>query len=1034
MKILPRYITAVFTAFALLYQNADAQPDCLTLKPAIDSINTYLSRKATVNRTVDIDTLLINKRSIEVHLNDAISDYPLRAVDLQFMTDAVRSSLPDYGTGPDIKFLYGGKPVERLISGYYSGMRPDKHINKSTATWIEKIDSPIDITEGLQGRNIALWSSHGYYYSHEAGRWEWQRAPFFTTVEDLLTHSYVTGFLAPMLENAGANVLMPRERDPQTLEIVVDNGSLFYTERNNSGNARYDWTDSPEPGFGADSSSSLTDSNPFLSGSARMSVSDGKSTQIASYLPFFPETEDYAVYVSYQSLPESVPAIYTVRHSGGEQSYMIDQSIGGGTWVYLGTFRFTEGECGQGVTVRSAQEKKKGIITTDAVRFGGGMGNVLRGHGPSGYPRYAEAARYWLQWSGFPEDVYSLNDGTDDYKDDYMSRGEWVNYLKDSLHVPIDMALALHTDAGRCMNDSIIGTLAIYMEESEGKLNYKDGRARITARELADIVQTSIVNDIRAYCRKDWTRRAIWDRSYVEARVPDVPTVLIELLSHQNVSDMQYALDPGFKFIVSRAIYKGILRYLSYISGKQYAVQPLPVQDFSAVITDQSDSAAGIKLSWTPRTDPHEPSAAPTSYVVYRRILDPYGDSSVPGFDNGTVVTGTEYIDRIEAGRLYSYKVVAVNDGGVSFPSEILSAGYIPGKDNILVVNGFTRISAPGLNFGGEQAIPYIEDISYIGEQYGYLRDEEWIHNDRPGFGASYMDYGPESLAGNTFDYPLIHGLALMRSGYGFCSASLGSLISGLTEPGIYPVMDIIFGKDTACFSNDTLQDILKNHCLNGGSLIVSGANIGKSADYDFSKIYPETSILHTSSKNIDTAISELTQLADSLALTPGHDSLLAAGIQDAILSLSAISGKISGTLSKSMNTSIRDTDPDFRTYCFVKDILGYLWSNGHASSTGNVLSVCNPSGIYRDTTAALGFQTEPSPDIYCVESPDAIVPAREGAHTFLRYRTVNTSAAVAYDGGRHRCVSIGFPIETLTSQQQVDDLMREVIRFIFKD
>jgi hypothetical protein len=68
------------------------------------------------------------------------------------------------------------------------------------------------------------------------------------------------------------------------------------------------------------------------------------------------------------------------------------------------------------------------------------------------------------------------------------------------------------------------------------------------------------------------------------------------------------------------------------------------------------------------------------------------------------------------------------------------------------------------------------------------------------------------------------------------------------------------------------------------------------------------------------------------------------------------------------------------------------------------------------------------------VESPDAIVPAREGAHTFLRYRTVNTSAAVAYDGGRHRCVSIGFPIETLTSQQQVDDLMREVIRFIFKD
>ena len=129
----------------------------------------------------------------------------------------------------------------------------------------------------------------------------------------------------------------------------------------------------------------------------------------------------------------------------------------------------------------------------------------------------------------------------------------------------------------------------------------------------------------------------------------------------------------------------------------------------------------------------------------------------------------------------------------------------------------------------------------------------------------------------------------------------------------------------------------------------------------------------------------------------------------------------------------MRDMDPGFNSHTFANDILGYRWSNGHASSTGDVLSVCNPSGIYRDTTAALEFQTEPCPDIYCVESPDAIVPAREGAHTFLRYRTVNTSAAVAYDSGDYRCISIGFPIEALTSQQQIDDLMREVIEFLLR-
>ncbi len=47
----------------------------------------------------------------------------------------------------------------------------------------------------------------------------------------------------------------------------------------------------------------------------------------------------------------------------------------------------------------------------------------------SGLPRYLEGARYWLQWAGMPEYIYSPYHGEDDYKDDYTSRGNWVNYL-----------------------------------------------------------------------------------------------------------------------------------------------------------------------------------------------------------------------------------------------------------------------------------------------------------------------------------------------------------------------------------------------------------------------------------------------------------------------------------------------------------------------------------------------------------------------------------------------------------------------------
>ena len=85
---------AVFTALAIPCRPAHAQIDRRTLKPAMESINLYLSQKAAVNQTVDIDTFFITKRSIKVHLNGAISDYPLRDSELRFMENVLRSPLP----------------------------------------------------------------------------------------------------------------------------------------------------------------------------------------------------------------------------------------------------------------------------------------------------------------------------------------------------------------------------------------------------------------------------------------------------------------------------------------------------------------------------------------------------------------------------------------------------------------------------------------------------------------------------------------------------------------------------------------------------------------------------------------------------------------------------------------------------------------------------------------------------------------------------------------------------------------------------
>jgi hypothetical protein len=366
---------------------------------------------------------------------------------------------------------------------------------------------------------------------------------------------------------------------------------------------------------------------------------DRKSSS-AEWRPEIPERGEYAVYISYKSLPESSRAAeYTVRHMRGESRFIINQKIGGGTWIYLGTFEFDKGDEGcvvlSNVTPVGYEHEKGSIVTADAVKFGGGMGNIARGRKGtdeepevSGMPRYAEGARYWLQWAGVDRSIFSQNELRDDYKDDYMSRGDWVEWIsrgsamnpskKPGLGIPVDLTLGFHSDAGVTPNDSIVGTLAIYTLRSEGIEKYPGGESRMTSREYADLVQSQIVNDIQAQFDPQWSRRCVWDRSYRESRTPSSPAMLLELLSHQNFADMKYGLDPTFRFTVSRAVYKGMLKYLSNRYGIPYAVQPLPVSHMG--VTFDTDGKAVI--SWKETEDPIEPTAKASGFILYTRIDD----------------------------------------------------------------------------------------------------------------------------------------------------------------------------------------------------------------------------------------------------------------------------------------------------------------------------------------------------------------------------------------------------------------------------
>lgn len=997
-------------AFCIVSFSTYAQKlDSRLFTPAADTLQSFFKKEAFVLGKISVSRVVKSGNTLTITFSPPLAEYPLREESVSKAYEIVRASIPEQYRQMALKIETNRSQIEDLIPPSYKSakrveskkdIRDDKKGTQENPL-VKKANSNIDLQNGLKGKHIALWQSHGFYYEQKLLRWEWQRARIFQTVEDLYTQSYVLPFLVPMLENAGAYVLMPRERDIQLNEIIIDNDipGSGYSEIN--GSRRWNSTDSL--GFNSPKEVYISGENPFRLGSARSvrSVDSKEEESKAIWNAQIEESGEYAVYVSYQTLPKSTSAAkYTVSHSSGETSFIVNQKMGGGTWIYLGTFYFSKDNGNQFISLTNYTGSNREYITADAVKIGGGFGNIARKPAEegsqlnvkssstepvekikidlkvepivSGYPRFTEGARYWLQWAGFSDTIYSPNKNANDYNDDYMSRGKWVNVIsggskvnpdEKGLKIPVDLSFAFHTDAGTTLNDSIIGTLGIYTRASNGSDLLPNGRDRIEGRYLTDLIQSQIVEDIRAKHEPIWQRRGLWDRSYSESRSPQVPSMLLELLSHQNLADMRYGLDPEFRFTVSRAIYKGMLKYLAASEGREYVVQPLPVREFSVSL--HNDIAL---LRWKGAEDELEITAKPEKYIIYTRK----GDG---GFDSGRVVEGNSLALDVEKGVLYSFKVTAVNGGGESFPSEILSLYNAPNsKGTVLIVNGFNRVSAPAsfatpdTTMGGfmdweDNGVPYKKDISFIGSQYEYRREIPWMDDDSPGFGASYADYETRVIAGNTFDYPSLHGGLFANQGYSFVSASRESVETGSVDLNAYPIVDFIMGKQ-------------RQYKMGRGD-----------GEVKFKVFTPA----------LIKAIEKFSKAGGNILIS---GSYIATDVWDSI-------------------------ETDDTTKNFVKNVLKYEWRTNKASKTGYVKAVQSPYKF----AGEFSFHTIPNEYSYTSESPDGIEPSGKGAWTIFRYKDNNISAGVAYRGS-YKVVSLGFPIETIKNKRDMEELLKSVLLF----
>lgn len=816
-------------------------------KQLVDWASNYARTDANIKPSTVVSCVVDDeKRSINIVMGGGFQEQHFTPTVVERIYNELRAFVPSAQKNYELTVETDGRPIEELVPNFFKKGKKDttRMYNNDTyegRPWVYNLSRPFIADKGLEGIHIALWQSHGRYYKTDKDDWYWQRPRLFCTTEDLLSQTFVTPYIIPMLQNAGAVVFTPRERDYQTHEVIVDNDHPnrqgTYLESCRSKNKHNKWQTTGTAAFAHNKDIYSPCDSPFTDGTARYipTVTSKKNECKALWVPHIPEEGRYAVYVAYQSLPNSVDdATYTVYHKGGFTEYKVNQRMGGGTWVYLGTFDFDQGEHDYGMVTLSNLSDHKGVVTADAVRFGGGMGNITPTMPPtqqnlSGLPRWAEAAKYSVQWYGFPYRIHTEPFGNDDYNNDINARSAAINHLiggtihnpeyTQGLHVPLDLSIGFHTDAGVKPDDALVGSLGIYMT------NYNDGKTgagldRYVSRDLASMFLTNLSTDLQSY---HWAVRQLWNRNYGEARVPLTPACILEMLSHQNFADMRLAYNPRFQFDFSRSVYKTIVKYIATLHRQSYAIQPLPPTAFAIALNENKSTAT---LSWMPVEDPLEPTAKPREYIVYTR-------RGHFGFDNGTLVKGTTHTVKLSPDEVYSFRVTAVNEGGESFPTETLACGIASrNQGTVMVVNAFTRLEGPkaidtptqaGFDLNDDPGVPYGAYTGFCGLQYQYDRSKAGREGS-DALGASGNELEGRIFMGNTFDYPLLHGHAIMLTGqHSFTSCSEQALLQGKATLHPYPIVDLIYGTQQQ-FDHRTTA-LIKQYYKDGGRLLLSASH-----------------------------------------------------------------------------------------------------------------------------------------------------------------------------------------------------------------
>lgn len=646
----------------------------------------------------------------------------------------------------------------------------------------------------LSGKTIYINQSHGWFddFTWSGNRWRIQRGNVHKMVEDFASPEFINLYVLPALRNAGAKVMTVRESDHQTNMVIVDNADGTSNPSNGTYVETGSWANSSVYGFKQKTTASWNgvSINPFRQGTSAnrlcSGVTSGNPTATATWTANIPEDGYYNVYASWAAFSgRAEDAQYRVYHSGGVSDIRVDQTIDGYTWFLLGNWYFEAGAPADErkvVLANNSNDSNAVNVSADAVRWGGGMGDMARhANGISGRPRWEEDSENYLQFNGFgwSGDLYT---GDDDEAGSWSDRPQYARWEHSGKDGSVEDALyfAWHTNAAN-------GT-------ARGVTTYRHSTATAASRTLQYIMHDKLYAAANTLWFTDvtWTVRSKNSGNFGENNQSSLgfglPGFLFEGLFHDTESDAFAYNEPKFRYLYARAIVQGCIDYYNGRDSSSLIYPPEPPINFSV----KNLGTGQAQLSWSAGPAGGFNGASATSYRVFR-------SKNGFGFDDGVVINGTSTtLSGITDLNTTYFRVAAINTGGESNPTETLAVKQ--GLTPVLLVNGFDR---------NQRSLIPTETITNTGS------------------GALYR-HVPHTF--QAFNYVIEHATALEDHPVSISSASNEAVANGSVNLANYQIVIWICGEEATLDDalSSTEQSRLSAY-LSGSNkrLMISGAEIG---------------------------------------------------------------------------------------------------------------------------------------------------------------------------------------------------------------